>query len=352
MNEPLHFSSKLRDYPVDVRDDGWAAELAAQKGVVAVVDENVWRLHRDGVLAGIDDPILLPIDEEHKTFATVAWLCDRLLERRFQRAGTVLSIGGGITQDVSGYAASTLYRGVRWLFAPTTLLAQADSCVGGKTSLNFGAYKNILGTMYPPHGIVIDPRFLATLSRDDFFSGLGEVVKLHVLGGPEHARHLENVMGSLTSRKGGAVADSVDASLRIKKPYIEEDEFDRGRRNMLNFGHCFGHALEAATDFAVSHGQGVVLGMLLAGVVAGRRGLLGDALQKELEERLFLPVLVSRPQLDESRRERVIEAMRHDKKRSGEGLALVMCCDGFEMRQVNDLTEAEALAALDGLWRR
>jgi len=351
VSELLYVRSRLRDYVVDLRDDAWAAGLAAQAGAVIVVDENVWRLHRLGVLEGIDDPVVLPVDEERKTFATVAWLYDRLLERGLRRNGTLVSIGGGITQDLTGFAASTLYRGVRWVFAPTTLLAQADSCIGGKTSLNYEAYKNILGTMYPPETIVIDSRFPETLSDEDFFSGLGEVVKLHVLGGADHARRLEGAMGALTERRADAVAAAVSASLRIKLPYIEEDEFDRGRRNLLNYGHCFGHALEAATDFVVSHGQGVVLGMLLASVVAARRGLLGEVLRAELEERLFLPALTTHPHLDEGARDRVLEAMGHDKKRTGEGLALVMCCDGFSMLQVGDLSEAEARAALDELER-
>ena len=351
MSELLSISSRLRDYTVDRRDDAWAAELAAQDGAVTVVDENVWRLHRDGALSGVADPILLPIDEETKTFASVAWLYDRLLERGLRRNGTLVSVGGGITQDLSGFAASTLYRGVRWIYAPSTLLAQADSCIGAKTSLNYEAYKNIIGTMYPPHGIVIDPRFPGTLSRDDFFSGLGEVVKLHVIGGAGAARDLEGAMGALVERRTDAVGAAVVGSLHIKQPYIEEDEFDRGRRNLLNYGHCFGHALEAATDFAVPHGQGVVLGMLLAAAVAVRRGLLGQALRAELEERLFLPTLVAHPRLDDAGRDRVLEAMRHDKKRTGKGLALVMCCDGFEMLQVGDLSESEARAALGELER-
>jgi 3-dehydroquinate synthase len=351
MSELLRVHSRLCDYAVVVRDDGWAAGLAAQAGAVTVVDENVWRLHHGGALAGVDDPVVLTIDEQSKTMASVAWLYDQLLARGLRRNGTLVSIGGGITQDLTGFAASTLYRGVRWVYAPSTLLAQADSCIGGKTSLNYEAYKNILGTMYPPEMVVVDPRFPGTLSREDFFSGLGEVVKLHVLGGAEEARQLEGAMGALTERRADAVAAAVATSLRIKQPFIEEDEFDRGRRNLLNYGHCFGHALEAATHYAVPHGQGVVLGMLLAAAVATRRGLLGEGLRAELEEHLFLPALVAHPRLDGRARRRVLEAMRHDKKRTGEGLALVMCCDGFEMRQVGDLSAAEAEDALEGLER-
>jgi 3-dehydroquinate synthase len=349
MSEPIRISSRLRDYLLEVRSDAWFRELASSPGTVTIVDENVWLLHRDGILVDVLDPVVLPIDEERKTFDTVSWLYDRLLERGLRRNGTVVSVGGGITQDLSGFAVSTLYRGVRWVYAPTTLLAQADSCIGGKTSLNYGAYKNILGTMYPPERIVVDPRFLDTLSRDDFFSGLGEVVKLHVLGGEGSARRLQGAMDALVARDAQAVAEAVTGSLRIKLPYIEEDEFDRGRRNMLNYGHCFGHALEAATAFAIPHGQAVVIGMLLAETVAERRGLASAAFRAELEDRLFLPVLVARPRLDAAGRAGVIEAMRHDKKRTAAGLALVMCCDDFRLLQVGDVSEAEALTALDEL---
>jgi 3-dehydroquinate synthase len=343
--------SRLRDYAVETRADDWAARAATDPGAVVVVDETVWRLHRDGVLAGVTDPVVLPISEERKTFDTVAWIYDRLLERGLRRNGVVVSVGGGITQDLTGYAASTLYRGVRWVFAPTTLLAQADSCIGAKTSLNHGAYKNITGTMYPPERIVLDARFLSTLSRDDFCSGLGEVVKLHVLGGAADAERLAAGMAALLSRSGPALSASVMDSLRIKLPYIEEDEFDRGRRNLLNYGHCFGHALEAATAFAVPHGQAVVLGMLLAEVVAESRGIARPEFRSSLEQRLFLPALVKHVTLDEHGREAVIEAMRHDKKRTGAGLALVMCADGYRMVQAGDLSETEARAALDQLER-
>lgn len=351
MSEPIKVASRLRDYVLEERADDWAAVVAGRPGTFAIVDENVWRLHGDGVLSGVRDPVVLPIDEEHKTLATVSWLYDELLRRGLRRNGCVLSVGGGITQDLTGFAVSTLYRGVRWVYAPTTLLAQADSCIGGKTSLNYGPYKNLIGTMYPPERVVLDPRFLGTLSSDDFFSGLGEVVKLHVLGGAETARRLADGMEALLGRRADVLGAAVLASLHIKVPYIEEDEFDRGRRNLLNFGHCFGHALEAATSFAVPHGQAVVLGMLLAETVAIQRGIASAPFRHDLEQGLLLPALVRHVALDGAGRDSVIEAMRHDKKRTGTGLALVMCVDEYRMLQVADLTEAEARAALDELER-
>ena len=344
--------SRFGAYSVQRRADAWPTALLGDRKTVVVVDDNVWRLHGDLLLGGVEDPVVLRVDESAKTLATAEWLYDQMLARGLRRDGCLLSIGGGITQDLTGFTASTLFRGVMWVFAPTTLLAQADSCIGAKTSLNHRTYKNVLGTMYAPSSVILDGRFLTTLLPQDFFSGLGEVVKLHVLGGPAQAAALARRLEDVVARDPGAVAAAVDASLRTKLPFIEQDEFDKGRRNLLNFGHCFGHALEAASGYEVSHGQAVVLGMLLAEVVAERRGLAGSGFRAELEERLLLPALATRIALDDEGRRAVVEAMRHDKKRrSGAQLALVMCCDGYDMTRVDDLAEDEAYDALQWLAR-
>jgi 3-dehydroquinate synthase len=353
MNDsPLKIRSRLGDYVVDFVDgDAWVRELADLEHAFVVVDENVWALHADGVLAPLRDatPLVLPISEERKVYATVADLCDLVTKQSAKRNCIVVSVGGGITQDITGYLASTLYRGVRWVYAPTTLLAMADSCIGGKTSLNHGARKNLLGTMYPPERVLVHADFVSTLCDADYSSGLGEVVKLHLLGGQDSVDELREALPALLAREAGAVRRATRASLHIKRDFIEEDEFDRGRRNLLNFGHCFGHAIEAATGFAVPHGQAVIIGMLLSGVVARRRGLLTAAEERRRRVELLLPVLAGRPHLDESAVARAIEAMKYDKKRTGEGLALVMIGDGLQAVQVADLREDEARCALSEL---
>ncbi len=349
---PLQIRSRLGDYAVEVVDgDAWAEELAVLKYAFVVVDENVWRLHADGVLAPLRDaaPVVLAVSEARKVYATVAELCDLVTARAAKRNCVVVSIGGGITQDVTGYLASTLYRGVRWVYAPTTLLAMADSCIGGKTSLNHGAHKNLIGTMYPPERVIVHAPFVGTLSEEDYFSGLGEVVKLHLLGGQGAIDRFRDALPALLAREPAAVRETARACLLIKRAYIEEDEFDRGRRTLLNYGHCFGHALETATGFAVPHGQAVVIGMLLAGAVAVRRGLLAATEERRRRVELLLPVLRERPLLDETAAMRVVEAMKYDKKRTGEGLALVMVGDGMQAVQVADLSEDEARDALADL---
>lgn len=349
MDESFTVRSRSGDYCVEFADtDAWVAELASLEHAFFVVDENVWRLYANGVLAPLRvvEPVVLRVSEERKVYATVAELCDLVIARAAKRNCVVVSIGGGITQDVTGYLASTLYRGVRWVFVPTTLLAMADSCIGGKTSLNHGSHKNLLGTVYPPERVVVNAGFVSTLAEGDCFSGLGEAVKLHLLGGKDSAARLREHLPGLLARELETVGRALRDCLAIKRGYIEDDEFDRGRRNLLNFGHCFGHALETATGFALPHGQAIVAGMLLAETVARRRGLLDEAEERRLRAEFLLPALLERPALDEASVELVIEAMRYDKKRTGEGLALVMVGDGLQPIQVGDLSEAEAREAL------
>lgn len=344
--------SRVRDYAVEYDDtSAWVEELAGLENALLIVDENVMRLHGDGVLARLAgaEIVSLPVAEDRKTFATVGELADVAIRRAAKRNVVVVSIGGGIVQDVTGFLASTLYRGVGWVYAPTTLLAMGDSCIGGKTSLNLGPHKNLLGTVYPPQRIVVHAPFVVTLAERDYRSGLGEVVKLHLLGGEDALRNLRADLPGLLARDAGAVRRAIHGALMIKRGYIEDDEFDRGRRNLLNFGHCFGHALETTTDFAVPHGQAVVIGMMLADDVAVTRGMLGSAEALDRRRSLYLPVLSERPVLDDSAAAALVAAMKFDKKRTGDGLALVMVGDGLRAVRVDDLGDGEALAALAGL---
>ncbi len=344
--------SRSGDYQVAFRDDGdWVAELAESENAFVVVDELVWRLHGQGCLAPLAARPLHPVPatEELKTLEGVAALCEEMIAQAAKRNATVVSVGGGVLQDVTGFLASVIYRGVRWIYVPSTLLAQADSCIGAKTSLNFRHFKNLLGTMYPPQQVVVHTPLLKTLDDDQYFSGLGEIVKLHIAAGPEAMAHVEPRLTALCDRDEDAVAAAVRASLLIKQGFIERDEFDRGDRRLLNFGHCFGHAVESATDFGVPHGQAVVFGMVLAGLVARDRGLLAPDRFDEVTTRLLRPALPDPAALAGLDRDAVVAAMRHDKKRTGAGLALVMPVDDWRLILVDDLGEDEALQALEAL---
>jgi 3-dehydroquinate synthase len=347
--DQLTIRSRMGDYTVDFRDDaGWVTELSNIDNAFFIVDERVWQAHGDGHLAPLASrPLhLMSATEDAKTLDGVAALCDSMIASSAKRDSVVVSIGGGVVQDATGFLASVLFRGVRWVYVPSTLLGQGDSCIGAKTSINFRNYKNLLGTMYPPQQVIVHPPLATSLDDHQFASGLGEIVKMHIVSGPDDASGLEPRIPALLRREPDAVSEAVRSSLRIKQRYIEEDEFDRGPRRLLNFGHCFGHAIESATEFSVPHGQAVILGMILAGLVSSSRGELERSALDALSARMFIPILTSASETDGLAVDTVVEAMRHDKKRSGPGLAVVMPAADWSLRLALDVTEAEAYGAL------
>lgn len=348
----IKIHSNVRDYTVHFQGDGgFVAGFNRFAQRLFVIDEQVWRLHGSGCLAAIPETerMLFSVSEERKGLDSVMEIYDRLMERSAKKNMTLISIGGGIVQDVTGFVASTLYRGLNWVFVPTTLLAQADSCVGSKTSLNYKRFKNLIGTFYPPAEVHIHAPFLRTLGEADFLSGLGEAVKLHIMGGREATEKLGLNLPSILNRDAVALLEAIRSSLAIKLSYMEGDEFDTGRRNLLNFGHCFGHALETVSNYAIPHGQAVVIGMLFANLAAVRRGLLSREVADTLAGTLLLK------SLSVPLRERyfdtgpLLDAMKQDKKRVGAGLVVVMMLDGHGFEKVTDFSEGELSAGVEAL---
>jgi 3-dehydroquinate synthase len=345
----IKLKSSIRDYYVHFED---APEFVSNFSTIPqrcyAVDRNVWQHYSDTLLRDIDPEqvLLLQAEEERKSLDTVLEVYNYLITRSAKRNMTLISIGGGIIQDITGFTCSTLYRGINWIYVPTTLLAQADSCIGSKTSLNYINHKNLIGSFYPPSHVHIYTPFLATLESDYFFSGLGEVVKLAIVGGENTMQEMVDLLPNALQRTQESLATCVHRSLAIKQDYIAGDEFDTGRRNMLNFGHCFGHALESTSDFEIPHGQAVVIGIMLANIVARERRLLSDKLYALMLEKLLLPSLVVRPKPKDLDADSVIAGMQKDKKRVGEGLALIMVKDHCEMVKVTDLEPSEVSRAL------
>lgn len=341
--------SAIRDYQVHFHDS--FVFLKAFEEIpnrFYVIDSNVWSLYRDSLFSSIDPHLVmvLPIEEDRKNLYTVMEVYDALMSRSAKRNMTLISIGGGIVQDITGFAASTLYRGINWIFVPTTLLAQADSCIGSKTSLNYKSYKNLVGSFFPPNQIFLSPGFTGTLKDEDYFSGLGEVVKLHLMGGEQIARELMANLPVLAGREdAGALLSAIKKSLSVKLSYMQDDEFDTGRRNLLNFGHCFGHALESTSSFAIPHGQAVVVGMIFANIVARHRGIMEADLFEQLHRQVLKPALTACPTRSQLDSDTLFGAMKMDKKRTGDGLVLVMLVDGFELVKVDNLTYEELVAA-------
>src|SRR3989339_2043893 len=178
--------SRLHDYQaIFCNSSKFIEELLTTPNCFFIVDSNVWNLYSDNLLSGIKSKnhFILNINEDRKTLAVVEEVYDEIIKMAPKKNMTIVSIGGGILQDITGFCASTLYRGVNWIYVPTTLLAQSDSCIGSKTSLNYKNYKNLIGTFYPPRIVYIYTEFLKTLNEVDFYSGIGEIAKLHLMGG-------------------------------------------------------------------------------------------------------------------------------------------------------------------------
>lgn len=341
----LTIKSKLGDYQVHfVKDPKFLQKISETQNSFFVIDENVWKLYGNKILRPIKKRpyFILPIHENKKTLKTVEDLYLQAVDLPFRKNLSVVSIGGGITQDVTGFFASTIYRGVAWIYIPTTLLSQTDSCIGAKTSLNFHKYKNLVGTFYPPRDIYIYPEFIDTLDELNYYSGLGEMVKLFIIGGENYIQKLEQITPKLLRKDKKVLLNGIYTALKIKKEYIEVDEFDCGIRNILNFGHTFGHALESATNFAVYHGQAVLLGMIFANLLSNKRGLLSIKKTEYLNNLIRKFIIINLKEIKLNKLE-LINAMKKDKKKTGEKFSIIITNNDYQMVKINDISESEIL---------
>lgn len=260
-----------------------AKELSQRPGSVVVVDARVARAHGEGLaaLVGARPGLEFEASEEEKTLGGCERILKFLVESGGARDTELIAIGGGIVQDVATLCAHMYFRGIRWTYVPTTLLAMADSCIGAKASINFLSYKNQLGVFHSPGEVRVCLDFLGSLPEDEIRSGYGEIFKLHLVSSPRAFRELDRTVAA-EGMRGPSLGAAIRSSLEIKRGFIEEDEFDRGRRRILNYGHTFGHALESVTNHAIPHGLAVAWGMDLVNFLAMRQGRLGEALFGEI----------------------------------------------------------------------
>jgi 3-dehydroquinate synthase len=225
------------------------------------------RVIRSLKTSGYDvDIFLLPSGEANKNLATVSTMYDELIENEFDRASFIIALGGGIVGDVSGFIASSLYRGLPFIQIPTTLLSQVDSSVGGKVGVNHAAGKNLIGAFYQPKTVLIDPTVLKTLDRRELICGYGEILKYGFIKDADFLDLcLENKAAILDLKDLELVADIIERSVEIKAEIVAKDETESGHRMLLNFGHTVGHAIEKSCGFGhFLHGEAVILGMCAA----------------------------------------------------------------------------------------
>ncbi|MDE2120142.1 MAG: 3-dehydroquinate synthase, partial [Betaproteobacteria bacterium] len=289
---------------------------------------------------------VLPDGEQYKDWATLNRIFDTLLEQHCDRRSVLFALGGGVVGDMTGFAAACYMRGVDFVQVPTTLLAQVDSSVGGKTGINHPAGKNMIGAFHQPRLVVADVEVLRSLPPRELSAGLAEVIKHGAIADIGFFVWLEDNMRALRELDAQAVAYAVRRCCEIKADVVARDETESGARAMLNFGHTFGHAVEAAMGFGTwLHGEAVGAGMVVAAELSVAQGLLqADAAQRlrELVRSAGLPVRV--PELPVAR---YLELMRVDKKAEAGEVRYVLL-DGLGaalLRGVSDAAAAEALCA-------
>lgn len=327
MSEPdagFDVHSLFRTYRVSFVD-AIGPELLAKtgSGSCVVVDRALLELHGQRLGGLLSGARVIPIDatENNKGLDSSSALLEALVGHDFRRDDTLVAIGGGIIQDVAAFSASILYRGVEWIFVPTTLLAQSDSCLGSKTSINLGDKKNLIGNFYPPSRILIDTAFLDTLAVEDVQSGIGEMLHFfYYANSPMIQRLMAEYDRLLVDRAG--LRPYIEESLLIKKSVAEKDEFDRGERNKFNYGHTFGHALESATRYSIRHGLAVTVGMDLANYLSVRLGRMRPGTFDEMHTVLGRNL----PEYDLSTvdLDRYLAALSKDKKNLGADLVCIL----------------------------
>jgi len=278
------------------KSSAWRKHLSG--AVLIVTDQTVAGHYLQGLVQTTAEfapaELVLPPGEEAKTIESWHAIVEKLAAIGAQRDATVVALGGGVIGDLAGFAAAGYMRGIRVVQVPTTLLAQVDAAIGGKTGFNLAAGKNLVGAFHQPAAVMVDVETLATLDQRDFLAGLAEVVKYGAIGDIEFIGWLEDNVGALLQRRAEALETAVARAAAHKIEVVEADEREAGQRALLNFGHTFGHAIETATGYArYRHGEAVAIGMHLAAALSARLGMIGDddaARLSDLLSALGLPV--------------------------------------------------------------
>ena len=336
--------SKLKDYSIEFSEDLSSDDFLEYD--FTIVDAKVYKLHLNIFpLLSEDRVIAVEVDEGKKTLEFVSEVLAKMVSVGLNKHSKIAAIGGGVIQDLSGFVANIYFRGVAWDYFPSTLLAMGDSCIGGKTSINFMSSKNILGTFYPPEKIVAYIPFLSTLPRSDYMSGLSEVVKINLVE-PDVSLHKVVGLASSASVEDGSLSSLIESTLQIKKDIIEEDEFDTGKRNLLNFGHCVGHALENTSHFTIPHGLAVLVGMGVSAYISSELGFCSSEFASEFARELDDFYLVDTADSYLVDKE-IISLMLKDKKRIMDGLSVVCPLEQGGLRLEHDISINVVTAAIE-----
>ena len=274
-----------------------------------VIDENIYSKYKNQIdLIPKSKFITLKVSEDLKTISGVEKLCNWLLENGAKKDSVIIGIGGGVIQDICTFVSHIYYRGVKWIYLPTTLLGQSDSCIGAKCGINFGKFKNQIGVIHAPTKIYINTEFLSSLNQEDYSSGLGEILKLSLTG----PNHFFDEYLRIVANKDKKIDNLIYLSLNAKKPIIEEDEFETDLRRVLNYGHSFGHALESVLEGKIPHGLAVVWGIDVINFIGAKLKITPIELSERIRietKKIFNYRLEIKPDI-----KLLLNALAHDKK--------------------------------------
>jgi 3-dehydroquinate synthase len=324
-----------RSYPIHIGSDLLSSarlirESIDAEQILVVTNDVVAPLYLgrlEGALgASGESALILPDGEVHKSLATFERIIDELIRRSFHRDACVVALGGGVIGDVAGFAAASYQRGIGFVQVPTTLLAQVDSAVGGKTAVNHPSAKNMIGAFYQPSAVISDTSTLATLPPRELSAGVAEVIKYGLIVDAQFFAWLESNVELLLTLDSTALTYAIRRCCEIKAAIVAADEHESGRRALLNLGHTFGHAIEALTGYEQwLHGEAVALGTSIAARVSAALGMLSEGDCERIDrllERARLPISASGPDPDA-----LLAAIRLDKKAGREGLKVILMSD-------------------------
>ena len=322
-----------KSYPIYIGSDLLSSKSLLSdhiqgKQVMIVTNTTVAPLYLEKLKDALSDfnveSVVLPDGEEFKTLETLNKVFDALLKAKFDRSSTLVALGGGVVGDITGYAAASYQRGVNFIQVPTSLLSQVDSSVGGKTGVNHELGKNMIGAFYQPKAVIIDVDTLDTLSDQEYSAGMAEVIKYGLLGNADFFSMLETNIESIMARNKDLIIEIIFNSCKDKASIVALDEFERGKRALLNLGHTFGHGIENAFGYGnYLHGEAVSIGMVMAAKLSMDEGHLSneDAIRVEsILSTADLPISIKKS-IDS---ETLIEAMSLDKKSIDGKIRLVL----------------------------
>lgn len=327
-------------------------ELETENRKICIVaDSNVAALYQHEIEENIQGSCkkvvsyTFPAGEQHKNLETVKDLYRFLIEEKFDRKDLLIALGGGVTGDLTGFAAATYLRGIDFVQVPTTLLAQVDSSIGGKTGVDFDCYKNMVGAFHQPKMVYINISTLTTLSDAQFYCGMGEVLKHGLIKDAAYYEWIIEHMSEIQERDQKILAEMVRRSCDIKRLVVERDPLEKGERALLNFGHTLGHSIEKLMDFQWLHGQCVALGYVMASQISWKRGLLSDEEFFEIRDMnvgFDLPISFSGIKAED-----ILAATRVDKKMENGTLKFILL-DGIGHAFIDrTVTDQEILDAVN-----